>query len=235
MPLPATIENQDRVKTYEPVNATGPFYLGFPLFDDTGADLEVTLDGLPAPGWKFYGSLVPGFTGAPNTWVDGYIVFTSPVSGTLVVEGNRHPRRIDNFQEGRGVPARDLNAVLNILTAISRELWQKLQRALVVPPNSPFDVKELMAAVSRLGESADQIDILSQIAPELHEIYRTVIPNMDAILAADNNALAAHDAAVQAEVFANLARAYADLVGGKIFDFGLLSDDAVGEDDWGHI
>jgi|GEM_PF-5152435 len=134
--MTANIANADRFVHYTPNNSTGPFPVPFPVFDPTGADLEVTLNGqVVTSGWSFTGTLEPGFYGAPNTWVNGSISFDAPISGSLYIEGNRAPRRPAEaqFAEGRGVPARDHNTEYNILTATDRELYQKLRRTIMVP------------------------------------------------------------------------------------------------------
>lgn len=72
------------------------------------------------------GSLKAGFYGAPNTWINGSVTLATPVTGALVIAGRRAPRRVSQFLEGRGVPARDLNVELNILAAVDRELFDRL-------------------------------------------------------------------------------------------------------------
>ncbi|WP_276200310.1 glycosyl hydrolase family 28-related protein [Chelatococcus sp. XZ-Ab1] len=131
--MTANIANADRIVQYAPNNTTGPFPVPFPVFDPTGADLEVTLNGGVVAGWTFVGTLDPGFYGAPNTWVNGSLSFDEPISGTLFIEGNRAPRRESQYAEGRGIPARDHNTEYNTLTAICREVWQRLKRAVRVP------------------------------------------------------------------------------------------------------
>jgi len=134
--MTANIANADRFVHYTPNNSTGPFPVPFPVFDPTGADLEVTLNGqVVTSGWSFTGTLEPGFYGAPNTWVNGSISFDAPISGSLYIEGNRAPRRPAEaqFAEGRGIPARDHNTEYNTLTAICREIWQRLKRTVRVP------------------------------------------------------------------------------------------------------
>lgn len=111
-----------RSVSYAPVASAGPFPIPFPLFDDSGADLFVTIDGEPASDWTFAGSPENGFCGAPGTWVDCTITFASPISGDLTIRGVRAPRRQNQFQEGQGIRARDFNAAFNILTAVDQEL-----------------------------------------------------------------------------------------------------------------
>lgn len=139
-----TIPASERSMSYAPVAATGPFPIDFPLFDDTGADLYVTLDGEEVGGWTFSGTLESGFYGAPNTWVDGSITFAAPITGALVIEGLRAPRRPGQFAEGRGVPARDLNVEFNRLTAVAQEARR--------------DIGKMLTAVDQAEDARDRAE-----------------------------------------------------------------------------
>lgn len=108
--------------TYDPVASAGPFPIDFPVFDEDGVDLKVTVDAVERTDWTFTGTLESGFLGAPNTWVDGSITFDAPITGALVIKGRRAPRRQSQYAEGRGVPARDHNTEINLLTAVDQEL-----------------------------------------------------------------------------------------------------------------
>ncbi len=121
-----SISDVPRRSEYAPVASVGPFAVGFPIFDASGDDLRVTLDGDAVTNWTLLADQEAGFYGAPNTYVNGEITFLSPITGALVIEGRRSPRRQSQFAEGRGVPARDLNAEFNILTAMAREMFDRL-------------------------------------------------------------------------------------------------------------
>lgn len=157
-----TIPASDRSMSYAPVAATGPFPIDFPLFDETGADLYVTLDGVEVSGWTFTGTVESGFYGAPNTWVNGSITFATPISGELLINGDRDPRRQAQFAEGRGVPARDQNTEWNILTAIAQEFRRRL--GTLDRPGGSILSRLLRA---RSGETVNEIPILSQRAGRL--------------------------------------------------------------------
>jgi len=121
----AKILNSDRIATYAPNNSAGPFPVAFPLFDNTGADLHVVLNDVPQVGnWTLTSTVDPT---APNTWINCAITFAAPVTGTLVIGGRRAPRRQSEYQEGKGVGARDFNAELSLLTAVDRELDQRIR------------------------------------------------------------------------------------------------------------
>jgi len=135
-----SIADADRIVEYPSANGTGPYAVPFPVFEETGADLYVTLDGEEVGGWTAEATVFPGFYGAPNTYLLE-LTFDESISGHLVIEGRRAPRRVSQYVEGRGIPARDHNAELNTLTAIARETFQRQNR---------FD--------SRLGEVDEAVD-----------------------------------------------------------------------------
>lgn len=221
-----SISDADRTVTYTPTGAAGPFPVPFPLFDGVGADLAVTLDGVTVAGWTFSGALESGFYGAPNTWVDGSITFNAPITGSLKIDGNRAPRRVAQFQEGRGVPARDLNTELNILTAIARELWMRGRRT----AQSLADLAAQTATIipTILGYLSAANDAAARAQSWAEQPYgQPVISDPDGRSALHWQELA-HQWATEAE-------AWAGSVGGLIYDFGLLSEDTTTEEDWGTL
>lgn len=128
----STIPYTLRESTYNPVGATGPWGVGFPIFDPTGAGLVVYLNGVEqtfGAVWTITpGTPETGFFGASTTWPNAVINSTIPLTGELVIKGVRDPRRVAQFNEGGGVPARDQNAELNILTAVDQELRRDVDR-----------------------------------------------------------------------------------------------------------
>ena len=128
MPLPTpSIADAPRRVDYTPNNSAGPFPVPFPVFEGTGDDLAVTLDGVPVTNWTFAGDQIEDFYGSPGCWVNGTITFDAPITGALRIAGRRRPRRVDQFAEGRGVPARDHNLELNRLTATQREIFDRVE------------------------------------------------------------------------------------------------------------
>jgi hypothetical protein len=125
----APIAPSTRRAIYNPVNSAGPFIVPFPVFAGDGVDLDVRLNNEILTGWSFSATTESGFYGAPNTWDDGRITLPAPVTGELVIKGLRQPRRQSQFAEGRGIPARDHNTELNILTALAQELRRDLNDA----------------------------------------------------------------------------------------------------------
>jgi hypothetical protein len=121
------IADADRVVEYAPVASTGPFPVPFPVFEETGADLFVTLNGELVTNWSATATTMPGFYGAPNTYLLE-LMFDAAITGALLIEGRRAPRRVSQFGEGRGIPSRDHNSELNTLTAIAREQYRRQNR-----------------------------------------------------------------------------------------------------------
>lgn len=141
-PIPAS----NRRDVYNPVNSAGPFQVSFPVFTGDGSDITVHLDGEVQAGWTFTGTLESGFYGEPNTWVDGTVQLAGQVSGELVILGVRSPRRQNQYAEGRGVPARDLNASLNELTAVDQELRRDIDAvdSRIIAADDVFAARDLV-------------------------------------------------------------------------------------------
>jgi len=236
-----TISDADRIQIYSVINSVGPFYLGFPMFDDTGEDLDVRLNDEPVGGWQFSGTKVGGFTGAPFVWTNGYIVFLQAVTGKLTIEGRRRPRTQSQFAEGRGMAARDTNTVLAMHEATLRELHQRLKRTVALPASVNVDISELVSQIQRISEISDQIVDVASIKTEV--VY--VANNLTIITAGIADALAARDEArgyaadsllhsETSAAFATEARFYAEGVAAIIYDFGTFDDEtSPEEDDWG--
>jgi hypothetical protein len=175
----------NRLTVYTPVASTGPFPIDFPVFDGTGADLEVQLDGAVVAGWTFTGDLESGFYGEPNTWVNGSISFATPQTGDLKIYGLRAPRRQIAFQEGRGVPARDLNAELDMLTATAQEARRDIGEVRT-------GLLDLNAAVEAAEDAQAAAEAASTLAQQAYDNFddrylgdKTVLPTLDN----DGNAL----------------------------------------------
>ena len=150
MPLPTpSIADAPRRVDYTPNNSAGPFPVPFPVFEGTGDDLAVTLDGVPVTNWTFAGDQIEDFYGSPGCWVNGTITFDAPITGALRIAGRRRPRRVDQFAEGRGVPARDHNLELNRLTATQREIFDRVEDIAAA-------TSDIIPAVTALAAQAQQ-------------------------------------------------------------------------------
>jgi hypothetical protein len=144
----------DRLTTWTAVATAGPFNVDFPCFDGVGAGLSVTLNGVVQTDWTFAGTLIAGFFGAPNTWVNGTITFASPRSGTVVIKGLMEIKRESQYQDGRGVPARDSNFEWNKLTAIAQEHARDIgdldQRAILVKDGQAAPTIDLLQFAGKI-------------------------------------------------------------------------------------
>lgn len=216
----ASIADAPRRASYTANNSAGPFPVPFPLFDESGIDLLVTVDDETAIGWTFSGDLESGFYGAPNTWVNGSILFSAPISGDLVITGRRSPRRSSEsqYQEGRGVPARDLNFEFNLLSALARELYDRFE-----------DLSGLL-----LTEEALEAALVTALAYVGLAREWAEKPYGQVVSGTVDGRSSLHWSVVSQQ-FATEAATYAGMVGAIIYDFGLLSDAVVGEEDWGTL
>lgn len=159
------INSSTRRMVYNPVNSAGPFPMDFPLFSGDGSDLEVRVNGLIVPAFTFSGETESGFYGAPNTWINCSVTLPAPVTGELVIDGLRQPRRQSQYAEGRGVPARDHNTELNILTAGQQELRRDVDKALIPIEGLPEAVQAAQqAAETAVAAAEDAVEAAGSIS-----------------------------------------------------------------------
>jgi hypothetical protein len=154
------IANAPRRVAYTAAASAGPFSITFPLFSLDPEDLRVTLDGgeQVLPVFRVDASApLQDFYGQPATWLDATLTFASPVTGALVIEGRRAPRRTSQQAEGRGIPARDFNLELGRLTAQQREMFDRF---------TGVDDRVLRLTLNGLGP-AEVAEAIGQIAPTL--------------------------------------------------------------------
>mgnify|MGYP001340715397 FL=1 len=183
MPLPTpSIADAPRRVDYTPNNSAGPFPVPFPVFEGTGDDLAVTLDGVPVTNWTFAGDQIEGFYGSPGCWVNGTITFDAPITGALRIVGRRRPRRVDQFAEGRGVPARDHNLELNRLTAAQREIFDRVEEVAAVTADIVPEVTALkdqaQQAASDAAAAADTAEDAATAAEAAAQLLAThVLPD----------------------------------------------------------
>src|SRR5262252_7819674 len=115
-PVPA-LPDSPRMISYSLSGSNCACSLGFALYGDgTDVDnwIDVILNGTsvqstdPAHGWSL--SSATGALGSiPRPITNAVLTFAAPQTGTVTIIGARRPRRLTQFQEGRGVTARDLN------------------------------------------------------------------------------------------------------------------------------
>ena len=151
-PVPALPDTQ-RLTTYSISGTTCACSVGFAIYgDSTDVDewIQVWVAGVqylstdPAHGWSLSsptGSL--GSIARPIT--DAVLTFNQVQTGTVQIVGARRPRRVSQFSENRGVPARDLNQAITDLVAQNREQWDLINRALL---GQPGEVLQAMPGAS---------------------------------------------------------------------------------------
>lgn len=125
-----TIPNAERRTLYNPVIPQ----TDFPILDINGApaplfnndDVSVYRDlTLLTSGYTVVAAFVEGVS------TNAKVVTVGPGwVGRIDIVCNRKPNRTDQFADGRGVPAKDINLAVNRLSAESREHYDKLRQTL---------------------------------------------------------------------------------------------------------
>jgi hypothetical protein len=131
-PVPA-LPDTERRTSYSITGTTCACNVNFALYGD-GTDyqnwVEVYLNGTRVNyndatfGWTITSpSGTIGSLALPIT--DAKLTFNSVQTGVVQIVGARRPRRVSQFSENQGVPARNLNQVLTDIIAQNREIWDK--------------------------------------------------------------------------------------------------------------
>ncbi len=206
----APFPSSNRRVVVNPVNSAGPFPLDFPLFAGDGSDLDVRLDNIPVLDFTLAATIENGFYGAPNTWVNGSIMLPGPVTGELVIEGLREPRRQAQYAEGRGIPARDINTELNALTAVDQELRRDLSKALAPTEDLIAAVAAAQAAAGTAtgaaGAAAGSAEAAGNAAQAAEEAAEEAAATMgDAIRHSPQTLTAAQQAQARSNISAGVA------------------------------
>jgi hypothetical protein len=157
-PVPA-LPDSPRITSYSLTASACNCSVGFAIYGDgTDVDnwLDVFLNGAsvpstdPAHGWSLT-SATGALGSIPRPITNAVLNFASPQTGTVQIVGARRPRRLSQFQENRGVTARDLNQVITDEIAMLREAWDRLNQAIVGQPGEVFP--PLPPASARAGKS----------------------------------------------------------------------------------
>lgn len=120
MPVQNQIDDVVRSTTYNPVGSSGPFDVGFPIYDLTA--IKVFLDDVEQLDWTTDG------TASDGVYLDATVTPPSAVTGEVRIDGYSSPHRDENdqFDEGAGVPASQLNTIFNRVFASMREVFDRL-------------------------------------------------------------------------------------------------------------
>jgi hypothetical protein len=144
-PVPA-LPDAPRLTSYNLSASTCACSVGFAIYGD-GTDVDawiaVTINGVERLSTDTtYGWTITSATGPlgsiPRPITDAVLTFANPQTGTVVISGDRRPRRLSQFSEGAGVTARQLNQVITDIVATQRELWDGLNGALRGQPGEVF-------------------------------------------------------------------------------------------------
>ena len=124
------LPDTERRTSYTISASTCACAVNFALYGDStdyGNWLEVYVNGvLQNAGTYTITSPTGQLATIPRPITDAILTFNANVTGTVQIVGARRPRRVSQFTEGRGVPARDLNQALTDIIAQNRESWDKI-------------------------------------------------------------------------------------------------------------
>lgn len=144
-PVPALPDTQ-RLTSFSITASECNCSVGFAFFADSTDYwnwVQVTLNGAqvqyndPVYGWTITSpSGLIGSIAQPIT--NAVLNFNSAQTGAVQIIGARRPRRVSQFSEGAGVPARALNEALTDIVAQNRENWDRQNTELHGVPGATF-------------------------------------------------------------------------------------------------
>lgn len=224
---------------------TTDFPYTFAIFDET--DMVVYLDDdIIESGYTI--------TGAGET-DGGYVIFdTAPDDGVKITLLRNVPiERLTDFQEGGTFRPKNLNDEFDRQTAFCQQVQESLSRAVVVDPTSDVNPEIVKQQITRVYESADNIDAVANdlenintVAPAVSDIS-AVAPSIDSVVAvagalenieevkdnADNvNTVAANISDVQAVA---AGAEYLAPIGQNLTDISTVASDLTGSDTVGTV
>lgn len=162
-PVPA-LPDTERRTAYSIAGSTCACAVNFALYGDSTDYqnwIEVWLNGGrvsntdPLSGWTLTSpsGLIANLARPIS---DAIVTFNIAQTGTVQIVGARRPRRVSQYSENTGVPARNLNQDLTDIVAQNRETWDKLNdvtgRAVVAPPGETLS--PLPPLASRSNQNA---------------------------------------------------------------------------------
>jgi hypothetical protein len=140
-PVPA-LPDAARLTTFSLTASTCTCSVGFAIYGDaTDVDewIDVFINGVSylstdtTHGWRLT-SATGALGSIPRPITNAVLTFNAPQTGVVAIVGARRPRRVSQFPEDRGVDARSLNLVITDIIAAQREIWDKLNGAIVAQP-----------------------------------------------------------------------------------------------------
>jgi hypothetical protein len=153
--VPALPDTERRI-AYTLSSSIGPMAVTFAVYGD-GTDyqdwVEVWLNSVQVQyndvtfGWALTSPTGP-LGSIPRPITDGSISFNNAQTGTVQIVGARRPRRLTQFTESTGIPARDQNQTLTDIIADQRETWDRTRNRMMAVPAGET-IGQLPAAAAR--------------------------------------------------------------------------------------
>lgn len=150
-PIP-TVPSSERVVGYD-MTADTTAVVPFTVWG-TETDLNVYLDGVQIYNFVLFS---PSGLTPPTPITDGVLTFPYAITGHLIIDGDRMPRRTSNITEG-GDTARLRNIDTNTIFATLVEVARALRRTLHLSPSELDDVGYFDARQHLIKNLADPID-----------------------------------------------------------------------------
>jgi hypothetical protein len=161
-PVPG-LPDAERRTSYSITSSQCNCAVGFQIYGDSTDYqnwVEVFINGVqasyndPLLGWTITSPTGP-LASIPRPITDAVLTFNIAQTGTVQIVGARRPRRVSQFQEGAGVPARNLNQALSDVVSQNRETWDKINdvtgRVILAPPGETMT--PLPSAANRAGQN----------------------------------------------------------------------------------
>lgn len=165
-PVPA-LPDAERRTSYSITASTCQCAVNMALYGDSTDYqnwLEVWINGVnaayndPVVGWKVTSPSGP-LANLARPISNAVLTFNGPQTGTIQIVGARRPRRVAQFAENTGVPARNLNQAITDLVAQNREAWDRTNdiagRAPLLPPGETMGTLPPLAGRANMGACFD--------------------------------------------------------------------------------
>lgn len=117
----STTVPDERITTYTPVVPTTEFPALFPIFANN--DLSVYLDGVERFDFTVTASYVEGVSN------NAKVIMNAGVTGSVVIAGERDPRRQNRFLNGGPLPIKDMNLAFDALEGEMQEARRDIKRS----------------------------------------------------------------------------------------------------------